>query len=175
MSFLLIFLQRMTILLSFSTHYINFTYYSLDLQIHVDTILHINNIIITIMAIIPLVYLIKIYLPKNPPVKLQNFPNCVYHFFAAVIKFIWTNCLVILPNFPNHHYRYYFNNIENKNCVTVLNIYEGISGLHFTLLKKRCSMQFRKKTIPLCVFFTRLSFQRARIFTILILRKKSAK
>ena len=30
----------------------------------------INNIIITIMGILPLVNIIKTYLPKNPPVKL---------------------------------------------------------------------------------------------------------
>ena len=37
---------------------------------NIDTIRHINNIIITIMGILPLVNIIKTYLPKNPPVKL---------------------------------------------------------------------------------------------------------
>ena len=158
------YLQRMTILLWFSNYYINFYLLLLGLQIHVDIIRHINNIIITIMGIIPpFVNIIKIYLPKKTPIKLQNLPNWVYHFFEAVIKFIWTNFLVILPNLPNHHYRHYFNNIENKNCVTVLNIYEGISGLHFPLLKKQYSMQFRKKDNSTQRVFTRLSFQRARI------------
>ncbi len=61
-------------------------------------------------------------------------------------KFIWTNCLVIHQNFPNHHYRYYFISIEDKNCVTALDIYEGISGLHLPLLEKTVLHAIHKKS-----------------------------
>ena len=59
--------------------------------------------------------------------------------------FIWTNCGVIHHNFTNHHCKYYFKSIENKNCVTILDIYEGISGLYIPLLEKTLLHAIQKK------------------------------
>jgi len=50
--------------------------------------------------------------------------------------FIWTNCGTIHHIFSNHNYRNYFKSIENKIFVTVLDNYEGISGLHLSLYLK---------------------------------------
>ena len=107
--------------------------------------------------------------------KLLNHPakNLSYIYNSIYIE---TNTRLIHNNFSNHHYRYNFKSTESKNCVTALDIYEGISRLHFPLyLKKNCFMQFRKMDNSTYRVFNRFNCQRARIFSISTLRKTSAK